>query len=216
MNALIKQAYEILRNKQFEYAFCGGSAIDLFLGYESRMHGDIDISSYWKDRNNIIEHMWELNFSVYEMLGEGKAHHITDIEDQKKIKRNIFCFRDTCDLIRLSATDERGIYYIDFQHIGQTKPDFIEFLFNDRTDTDFIYARNHDIRRTLDKAVLMNEGIPYLAPEICLLYKSTDISREGYQKDHDNAIGKMTEEQKRWLNDALVEMYPEGHKWINK
>ncbi len=85
MNTLILQANEILRNQQFEYAFCGGYAFDLFLGFESRTHGDIDISAYWKDNNNIIEYMWELDFLVYEMLGEGKAHHITDIENQKMI-----------------------------------------------------------------------------------------------------------------------------------
>ena len=73
MNTLIVQANEILRNQQFEYAFCGGCAIDLFLGFESRIHGDIDISAYWKDRNNIIKHMWELDFLVYEMLGGGKS-----------------------------------------------------------------------------------------------------------------------------------------------
>ena len=216
MNTLILQANEILRNQQFEYAFCGGYAIDLFLGFESRIHGDIDISAYWKNRNNIIEHMWKLDFLVYEMLGEGKAHHITDIENQKMIKRNIFCFQDTCDLIQLSATDEAGIYYINFRNIGQTKLDFIEFLFNSRNDTDFIYARNNEIKRALDKAILKNEGIPYLAPEVCLLYKSTDITHEVNQKDFDKAIVKMTDEQKDWLNDALIKTYPEGHEWINR
>ena len=119
------------------------------------------------------------------------------------------------DLIQLSATDEAGIYYINFRNTGQTKLDFIEFLFNSRNDTDFIYARNNEIKRALDKAILKNEGIPYLAPEVCLLYKSTDIIREGYQSDFDKAIVKMTDEQKDWLNDALIKTYPEGHEWIN-
>lgn len=34
MNQLIRQANELLQNQGLEYAFCGGWAIDLFLGKE--------------------------------------------------------------------------------------------------------------------------------------------------------------------------------------
>lgn len=40
MNQLIRQANELLRNHGFEYAFCGGWAIDLFIGKETRNHGE--------------------------------------------------------------------------------------------------------------------------------------------------------------------------------
>ncbi|MGI5899912.1 MAG: nucleotidyltransferase domain-containing protein [Christensenellales bacterium] len=214
MDPLIKQANELLQNQPFEYAFCGGFAIDLFLGFESRKHGDIDIHAYWKDRDIIIEYMLSLGFNVCEMLGGGKAHRITDIGKQLLVKRNIFCFKDGCELVQLSETSQEDVYLINFQHIGQTKLDFIEFLFNSRTDSHFLYARNHDIRRPLSKAVLTAGDMPYLAPEICLLYKSTDIQREGYKHDYDMAMSKMTNEQKAWLNHALASLYPEGHMWI--
>lgn len=43
MNQLLEQADRMLKGHGFDYAFCGGFAIDLFLGYESRSHGDIAI-----------------------------------------------------------------------------------------------------------------------------------------------------------------------------
>ena len=46
MNKLVTEAHELLKNGGFEYAFCGGQALDLFLGYESRVHGDIDICAF--------------------------------------------------------------------------------------------------------------------------------------------------------------------------
>jgi hypothetical protein len=55
--------------------------------------------------------MWELVF-VYEML-ERENTSYNDIGDQSD-KRNIFVSR-YCDLIQLSATDEAGIYYINFR-----------------------------------------------------------------------------------------------------
>lgn len=214
MNSLVALTNDLLNNKGFEYAFCGGFAIDLFLGYESRLHGDIDILAYWKDRNKIIEYMWSLGFAVYEMLGDGKAHHITDINIQFIKKRNIFCIKEDCDFVRLTETTEKDIYLVEVIPTIQRKMNFIEFLFNDRTDEHFLYARNHDIKRDLNKSILYVENIPYLAPEICLLYKSTDTERKGYQQDYDLAISKMDDEQKKWLSESLVVLYPNGHKWI--
>lgn len=53
-----------------------------------------------------------------------------------------------------------------------------------------------------------------MAPELLLLYKSTDIEREGYQQDFELAYSKMNNEQKEWLNNALKVMNPNGHKWL--
>ena len=214
MNSLLLDANSIFAAQRFAYAFCGGWAIDLFLGHESRKHGDIDVLAFWTERDEIILYMQSLGFDVYEMLGSGKAHHITDIAIQMKCKRNIFCCKANCDLIRLSKTAEKDIFTIDFRSVGQTKLNFIEFLFNDKSETDLLYARNHNIKRDLKDAILFHSGIPYLAPEICLLYKSTDTERSGYQQDFDLAVCRMDSAQRDWLNQALLYLYPEGHKWI--
>lgn len=213
MNNLIVQANELLQNHGFEYAFCGGWAIDLFLGTETRKHGDIDILAYWPERDTIIQYMQSLGFQVYEMLGGGRVHYITDICNQIKSKRNIFCCTPDCELVNLSTAEDTDIYFLDFKHTGLTKLNFIEFLFNDKDDTDLFYARNHAVREALTDAILYSGSLPYLSPEMCLLYKSTDTEREGYQSDYDNAMANMNGRQRCWLNDALVVMYPEGHKW---
>ena len=213
ISPLVLEANAMLADKGFDYAFCGGYAIDLFLGYESRKHGDIDVSVYREDRNSIIPYMHSLGFSVYEMLGGGKAHRIMDIADQERKKRNIFCCTEDCGLVDLVRTDEKDVFWIDFHHIGQSKLNFIEFLFDDRSEHGFLYARNHQITRKLEDAILRREGIPYLAPELCLLYKSTDIGREGYQQDYDLAIPRMNRNQIEWLNASLDVCYAEKHPW---
>ena len=215
MNRLIPEADELLKNGGFEYAFCGGQALDLFLGYESRVHGDIDVCAYWNDRDSIIQYMQSLGFEVYEMLGGGRAHRITDVSDQIGKKKNIFCFRNGCPLVKTYPPDEDGCCWMEFFHIGQTKLDFIEFLFNDKTQKAFQYARNREITLGLEKAVLFSEGIPYLSPELCLLYKSTNIEREGYQQDFELAWKAMSPSQRDWLRNALLCEYPNGHPWLN-
>ena len=213
LNELIRRADTLLQNQGFAYAFCGGWAIDLFIGAETRKHGDIDILAYWPERDTIIQRMQSLGFQVYEMLGGGKVHHITDIRHQSKMKRNIFCCTQDCELVHLFETDEADTYFLDFQHTGQTKLNYIEFLFNDKEDADLLYARNPAVRLPLSDAILYRDHLPYLAPEMCLLYKSTDTEREGYQSDYDHAVARMSQCQKHWLDRALTVMYPEGHKW---
>ena len=214
MNRLIAEANELLQKGGFAYAFCGGQALDLFLGYESRVHGDIDVCAYWDDRDRIIQYMQSRGFEVYEMLGGGRAHRIADVSDQVRKKKNIFCFREGCPLVKTYPPDEDGSCWMEFFHIGQTEMDFIEFLFNDRTEDAFIYARNREITLAPDRAVLYREGVPYLAPELCLLYKSTDIEREGYQQDFELAYRAMDPLQREWLRKALRQAFPEGHPWL--
>ena len=84
-------------------------------------------------------------------------------------------------------------------HIGQTKLNFIEFLFNDKTDTDLLYARNPNVKQALCDAILYNNEIPYLSPEMCLLYKSTDIEKECYQDDYLTAMAAMSERKRNGL-----------------
>ncbi|MDD4295572.1 MAG: DUF4111 domain-containing protein [Ruminiclostridium sp.] len=213
---LITEANELLKLGGFEYALCGGYAIELFLNRTIRKHGDIDVSAYWQDRDKIILYMQSSGWEVYEMCGGGIAHHITDVNIQIKTKRNIFCFKEGCSLVKLSPQGETDMYYLDFDHSGQTKLDFIEFLFNSRNAESFIYARNENIMLPITKAILTQNGIPYLAPELILLYKSTDTEREGYQLDYDSAMVKMSAEQKDWLQTALKVINPSGHKWLSE
>jgi len=214
MNELISEAKRFLQNMQVDYAFCGGYAIELFLNRELRTHGDIDVSVYWDERDFIIDYMKNDGWKVYEMCGNGVAHQIIGTDNQLKLKRNIFCIRDSCTLVNIEPKSEKDMYIIDFDHSGQTRFDFIEFLFNSKTGADFCYARDTEITRPLVIAKRFNNGIPYLAPEIVLLYKSTDIMREGYQLDFETAIDEMSKEQKSWLKNALIKTNPFGHPWV--
>ena len=220
INSLLDEAVNLLKKQPWEWAICGGMGIDLFLGYESRRHGDIDILAYWKDRDDIIRSMWAEGYQVYEMLGGGKVHHITDIQEQRYEKRNIFAMLEGCELVHLTPTGEKDVYDNHFSHEGLKKLNYVEFLFNDRDEDWFYYARNKAVRRELSKAILYCDAqgvrIPYLAPELLCLYKSTDTDREGYGQDFELAYAQMNQEQRDWLREALLTMNPEGHKWIDK
>jgi len=213
MNQLIEEVNALLQGQDFSYAICGGFALDLFLGYETRAHGDIDILGFWEDREKIVTYMQSKGFCVYEMLGGGKVHRITDIRTQEKLRKNIFCCTEDCELVRLYDTEEQDVFWFEFQHIGLSTLNYIEFLFNEKTEDEFVYVRDNRVKRELGKAILQKNDMSYLAPELCLLFKSTDIEREGYQQDFELAVDKLSQEQRSWFENAMEMLYPEGHKW---
>ena len=215
MNPLLIECNDLLKDGGFDYTFCGGFAIELFLDKTVRNHRDIDISAFWNERDKIILFMQSHGWSVYELCGGGKAHHITDVANQIKAKRNIFCMTNDCKIVSFTTTDDPDMFIVNFDHKGQDKLTFIEFLFNNTDNDRFLYARNHDVSLPLSQAILTRHGIKYLAPEMVLLYKSTDTEHEGYQIDYDLATRAMSIERMNWLKNALETMNPDGHIWLS-
>ncbi|MCL2508438.1 MAG: hypothetical protein FWF05_04610 [Oscillospiraceae bacterium] len=196
-----------------DYAVCGGYAIDLFLGQKTRPHKDLDVAVYREDRDAIVQRMLNDGWDMYEPCGCAFLHKIGGVETQKRIKSNIWCVRPDNAHYKFTA-HEKDMFAVEFDGSEQTDLDFIELLFNDRRDGEFLYAKNKDIKMKLDSAVIKVKEIPYLTPELVLLYKSTMSESPDYQLDFENASMKMNEEQRAWLNGALIRMFPRGHKWI--
>ena len=212
MNKLILECNNLLQASGLDCAFCGGHALDIYVGHTTRPHGDIDVSAYWEDRNDIIAFMQSQGWLVYEAMGDGKVHLITDTNDQKLVKSNIFCAKRGCSFFHVELI-EGNIYKCDIGHVEQKDLDFIEFLFNRRTADAFVYSRNKDIQRSLDKAILHKNDISYLAPELVLLYKSTDLARKQNRQDFDLIYPLLPYNSQQWLKNALAIAFPDGHEW---
>ena len=65
----------------------------------------------------------------------------------------------------------------------------------------------------MEKAFLSTQGIPYLSPELALLYKAKSAEREENQVDYTQTITEMNDEQVSWLHKSLDILYPRGHAW---
>ncbi len=65
MNKLIAECHGFLKNYEYPYAFCGGHALELFTGINSRSHSDIDITVFVEDRKRIIAYILSKGWNVY-------------------------------------------------------------------------------------------------------------------------------------------------------
>ncbi len=214
MNLLINLS-NYMREMQIDYAVCGGSAIDLFIGRKTRPHKDLDVAVFWDDRDKIVQHMLNEGWLVFEPCGREYLHKIVSIDNQKRIKSNIWCVRPDNSHYRFEER-EADMFSVEFDGTEQLELDFIEFLFNKRDENDFLFARNTNIKRKLSDSIHKTDEIPFLAPELVLLYKSTAFSNPDYQKDFENTVPLLSNDSKQWLRNALLISFPDGHEWIQK
>ncbi len=165
----------------------GGWAIDLYLGRVSREHSDIEIAVFRIDQLKLHKHLtgWEF----------------------KKVEAE-----------RLAPWGEGEWLQHPVHEIHAHSPDLdadaLEILLNESDHTCWIYRRNRQIKRELSKASLRSEdGIPYLAPEIVLLYKSKN-PKSYDEADFGNTLPQLVEERRTWLRRALGICHPDHH-WLD-
>ncbi|WP_427889287.1 hypothetical protein ACQHIV_38640 [Kribbella sp. GL6] len=78
---------------------------------------------------------------------------------------------------------------------------------------DWVYHRGRGtIRKPLDDITLTRDGVPYLAPEIALLFKSRSDRAKDTTDFHDVAA-LLDRSRRTWLHDHIVPRYPE-HAWL--
>ena len=162
----------------------GGWAIDLFIGEETREHKDLEIAIFRKD---------QLHLKSY----------LNDWDFKKVVKGEFFNWENEfleLPIHELHATNK----------LNGNK---IEVLLNETEDNDWKFRRDVRISAPLNSVWSVSEnGIPYLKPEIVLLYKAKN-TREKDHQDFRAIKDFLNNEQKQWLRNAL-ELHEPEHKWL--
>lgn len=172
-----------------QWWIAGGWAIDLFLGQQTREHEDVDVAILRDDERNFRAHLdsWEL----WPGLGNSQleARPITLDKTLPTEREVLWC--------RPNATTNWAF----------------ELLLNKTTGEDWVFKRNENIYRPLEQlGSITEDGIPYLNPEIVLLFKAKNL----YDKDrHDfeQARPQLRPDARDWLREALHIAHP-GHTWL--
>lgn len=212
LNKLILEVNHFLKDLPITWAICGGFALDMFLEKDIRRHSDIDICVFDKDRERICKYMLQRGWSIYEFRGQGMVNPL-DSAMSSENDCNLMCIKGTCDFVKFYPCVDSKLLYHEFQHSGITELNYLEFLFNSMDDNYFEFDKTNSITRELSKAILYNNGIPYLSPELALLFKSSRSENIDYQLDFNETFPIMSEEQKQWFLINLDVLYPNGHTW---
>ncbi|MEV0391842.1 nucleotidyltransferase domain-containing protein [Polymorphospora rubra] len=77
----------------------------------------------------------------------------------------------------------------------------------------WICRRNRQIRRPYAEIIRYSaDGIPYLCPEVVLLFKAKS-DRDKDRIDFEGTVPLLSSDERRWLKDALDVVHPQ-HPWL--
>ena len=118
-------------------------------------------------------------------------------------------------LTRVESSDTpRGEVNSLWCRANDESPWEFELMLDDSVGDNWAYRRAPTITRPLASAIRRNgQGVPYLAPEIQLLYKSR-APRPKDEADFARTAPCLVSTARAWLVEALVRIEP-GHPWLD-
>ncbi len=164
----------------------GGWSLDLFAGNQSRPHKDLDVGILRKDALQVLE-----SLAVWEVF-EAKNAVLTRLGAGMQPRADVFS---------LWCRPARASHWA------------LELMLDEAENGNWIYRRHREIQRPLEIAIrCSSQGVPYLSPEIQLLYKSHRIRKED-QADFEHIGPKLDQRSRSWLRDCL-QMIDPAHPWL--
>lgn len=167
----------------------GGWAIDLFLARTTRLHRDVDIAVLRRDHLAFRQHLTGWSFRTADPRRPGRLTPW-----------------------RAGETLEQRIHEVHLSRLHGA-PRRLEVLLDESSGNEWLYRRNPQIRYPLDTFGLRSPGgIPYLAPEIVLLYKAKS---PGLRDDADlrETRGRLRGARRAWLRRAIETSHPNS-PWL--
>jgi hypothetical protein len=167
------------------WCVAAGWALDLFRGRQTRVHGDIEIAI---PAARFPEVRGRFPGYVFDGVGSGRIWEDASPDVLAAVHQT---------WLRDPAT---GDYLLD--------------VFREPHDGDTWICRRDETIRLPYRDIIHHtrDGIPYLAPELVLLFKAKHI-RPKDQADFDTTVPYMTPPQREALAGLLARVHP-GHPWL--
>lgn len=88
-----------------------------------------------------------------------------------------------------------------------------ELMLDGALEDRWVFRREPEIQLPLTDLIRWStDGLPYLAPEVQLLYKSKGL-RDRDQADFEMVVRRLDAGARRWLRESLVKVEP-AHRWL--
>ena len=168
----------------------GGWALDLHLGRQTREHADIDVGVARRDHlrvQSLLACEWQLFKAHQSCLAPWPA-----AEELREPVHDVWARRD------------------------ERSPWAFQLMLVEVRDGLWIYRRLPEIRLPLAEVLAgSRDGVPYLRPEVQLLYKGGSSSRRPRDlEDLRRMLPALSAAQVAWLRASLARQFPHGHKWL--
>lgn len=171
----------------FRWWIAGGWAIDLFVGHQTREHGDIDVEILRRDQASARALLsgWDL----WAASPPGELRPWGPGEPLPAAAHDVWC-----------REAEGGPWRLQLM-IGESR------------DGMWAFRRDTSLTRPFGEVVLStDDGIPFLSPEIQLLYKAKDPAPKD-DADFLIVLPLLDDDRREWLLTQLRRRYS-CHRWL--
>jgi hypothetical protein len=183
---------DVMAGYPYPWFVSGGWAIDLFVGRVTREHEDVEVGTFFPHQEALRRHLsdWQL----------------------ARIREDAWEPWESSDPIVLPEFQVQA-------RSDDLAPHVFDIFLNPLEDDDWVSRRHPGLRvparEILGRTVARGDeppDIPYLVPEIQLLYKAK-YHRPKDEADFGAVVELMTRTQRRWLSETLQAHHP-GDRWI--
>jgi Aminoglycoside-2''-adenylyltransferase len=175
--------------------FSGGWAIDLFLGRVTREHHDVDVLVLRRDHLLLHDALKEFSLKKIIPHPDGMPPNRGTVVEWPK-----------------GEGLELPVHQVNAYRASESEPAF-QVMLGESSNGDWIFRRNPEVRMPLKRIGFYPLwGLPYLAPEIVLLFKAKHLEEKD-RFDFRNALPMLNADARQWLRDALERTHP-GHEWL--
>jgi len=107
---------------------------------------------------------------------------------------------------------ELPVHQVNAYRAGESEPAF-QVMLAESGGGEWIFRRNPAVRMPISRMGFHPLwGLPYLAPEIVLLFKAKHLETRD-RIDFSNALPALSADARRWLRAAIEKTHP-GHEWL--
>jgi hypothetical protein len=165
--------------------------LDLFIGQPQRVHHDTDVVVRRSDQLDLQQHLLARGWQLLTPL-EGKLEPWPPHMFLHLPRHQVHAHRDGMFLDLLVSDIEHGLWR---------------------------YRREPSIIQSVERIGLQTaDGLPYLAPELVLLFKSKNTGQQERpkdQQDFERTLPHLQPAQRAWLRWALLVTEPQ-HPWLEQ
>lgn len=197
-------AAQHLEGYRGEWYICGGWAVDLLLGKETRPHLDVDVAVFQHEQRDLHEHL-----SGWSALGHDDA------------------VSETCP----DQWDGRELSVPAHIHanIGSMAGTELDIQINTRVGRDWLLCENPRVTLPHEECVVDPEawGVPMVSAAVVLYFKAAargwrgglpapaSTLRDHDQADFDGLLPTLTQLQRTWLYQA-ISVHDADHPWLQR
>jgi hypothetical protein len=181
----------------------GGWAIDLYLGRATRPHKDVEIAIFRDDQLDLRTHLAGWTFD-----------YMTRVPERPRAAWAEGMWLSAPIHEIWAAPAELG----PVEHPG-AHPLALEILLNERSADAWLFRKEPTVQLPIPRAIVQTaSGIPVLAPEAVLLYKSgwtSGICRDVDDADFAHTAPLLPPDARTWLHQAIARGNP-NHRWLRQ